>query len=153
MPVLDLLCREDDPPARARAAKALLTLFPRPQSEREFLASARSVAEEWVFLEGLASQVSASDNYSLRGDLQEQPVAALLIEIGQHGLQTSAGAGARRYLCTLLVEILVARLAAPQERSVRVLARTLRLECEALRRNPTSRPPLPNWLALIDAVV
>lgn len=153
MSVLDVLCREDDPPARSRAAKALLTLLPSPHSEREFLASARSVAEEWTFLERLASQVPASDNYSLRGDLQEQPVAALLIEIGQHGLQTSVGAGARRYLCALLLEILVARLAAPQERSVRVLARTLRLELEALRRNPTSRPPLPNWAALIDAVV
>ena len=141
----------------ARVARALQLLIPQPDQESEFRETAQLILDHWNDIAGLAPEALAGQ-MSTRGLLSRDDgtILALLIEVAQTALLPHlAGEKARRYLAALVVELAIREPDLTGDRAFQDLARVIRLELVALRKDDAARPPIPDphsLLALVDWV-
>ena len=145
------LKRPDDEVGRNWIAKALICAFPDPWSWNEFTHARAAIAPGY---DELVARANRCDGQTLdpHGWKRDQPLLALAATVANKGFVRTAGSEGRKLLFRLLVELIAYDGAYAGKRAVKEFAHALRIELEALSRNPNSRPPNPDFPTVWEAI-
>lgn len=143
--------RPNDQIGKNWVAKALILAFPDPSISSEFTHARAALAPIYHSLL-LRERQCARQVLDPQGWKREQPFLALAATVANDGFIHAAGSDGRRMLFQALVEIIAHHPGSTGHRGLSEFAHALRIELEDLAKNPTSRPPNPDFQTVWEAI-
>ena len=145
------VARPDDEAGKNWVAKALVDAFPEPWISNEFTHARAALApiHDQLVLRADRCKGQVLDP---QGWKREQPLLALAATVANKGFVRTGGRDGRTLLFRVIVELIAYNPGHAGLRGLKEYAHALRIELEALDKNPHSRPPNPDFATALDAI-
>jgi hypothetical protein len=145
------VARPDDQAGKNWVAKALVDAFPEPWISNEFTHARAALApiHDQLLLRADRCKGQVLDP---QGWKREQPLLALAATVANKGFVRTGGRDGRTLLFRVIVELIAYNPGHAGLRGLKEYAHALRIELEALDKNPHARPPNPDFATALDVI-